>query len=1292
MDGLHERFEALVDALSTLSPVSQPAPGKEQLQKVEDAAHAMLETYVRARNPDAVISPMEGTIGGKLISSNKKRGRSGLSHYLDWVEAIPLTAGQRFYTPVKDFEMKESLQSYYINELSEEQKKLVYNRLDEGRSGAPVRLYNLVPMILLAIGKDTLMSRDYLRIPFSILKTCVKTWGDGTVRKDSEGNQFGDECDDNPYGRLRVTVDSMSPKKIYMCVNMANILTNYVDVCDYLQTQGINVSLMIHQMLSHYMDDPIGKTLKFKSHFGFCYMHSSALATTGSFISVMNTSSWSEYKKVEAPKKSVNADFWASLYQETFTKYCKEAREAGLLELEKLFRLSLRLPLNKIGYRACTFISALRGVTGYVGTDNNISFDEVYDHREESPVYKGVGLPDTYSRDSVGELIMPHVMKLKDSMKATYMQLNSIKSRIRMIDWASFVEQLPKLMTSNSAGIGSIVIKGKLDNSPVEIRATAKSILYALSPGSFRPGTEYGGPGKHLTMDEINVYYQWYSPENPGRMAERRVVAKASRPIEMQQLSQFIIELFFYAPFYRLMMRKNKSIDYNFNGSAYIITEFGQSFDQNIFATGSETGNVLIDHAVGFQTTGNAPMNTEHGRRLVVATDYSSYDQTEVFANMRIPFVDGVKEAFTSVFGESAYIGPFSSFDEAMATINPMTAAPFKLKNGKLVYLTGVRSGEYATMLYNNSMNASVCDTVMETNRMLGLGVYVHLKIQGDDVIAIIMIRDEGIDNNCVSHSLRLQSISDAVEGLPVPTAVAKSTCMTVNQCGLSTNPDKGVVAFNIYDFLKVRVMSGRYSPNNYAQLFGSESLGMSDSPQQFMAGQLQKSDLIVSRGFSPIFVYRYQLMLFLVRCSFRVRIKFSDPDTAYMYYPPMSMFFSPTSMGGLGRSPTVFPFPADPALSILMCQNRDWEEYILERTKSFNPPRPKDYAEILAKMIMASGKRNDFTVVSKTSPTNIPLADCKKPFHQGVVELSESLDKEGLRNSDECFSKLAAKGISIVNPKLLYKNMPTRMITNVLESNSAVMEFAAEKTKTISADAFVMAKQKSFSESEVWIRSFRFVFGEYPATTKPDDADGPMCYLHPDHSSFFHQVGWGCTTADAERKLTSILNTIKSDPLFPRDVTDEGIMRLLFSPEIAEDPSIAPLVIGSLGASQDTMAELQATFSDASTVGILMQYLAGAFSLTSPCLMQIDRSRDNLSRWVIDLAGNKVSRAAFPAATCYWLLCCYSGGRLDTMVYEPTAASSAFMNKVSTFDLIPYVPVLESSRMYAENRWTRKW
>jgi len=1287
MEELERRFEALYHGLETLRPVNLASAGMSDMLGVESLGHEMLKALVKLRNPEAAITRMEGTVGGLLVSSNKKKGRAGLDTYLSDFEPLPLLPGFQFYTPASEFEMVEALQSYYMNNLTEEQKNKVYARIPEGKSGAPVRLYNLVPMVILAIGRTKLLETDYLTVPFRFLRFCSQTWGDGRIKNPDDPHSNGDECDDPPYGRIRVTVDSMSPKKVYMCLNMANILNNYKDVIDYLAVRGISMALLAHEMLSFLSCNPIGRTLKLKGPLGLMYMHSSALATSGSYIQVPNAGSWRGYTHVVAPSVSVDHAFWDELYGKDFREGVKYLSENGLTQLAKLARECIRFPLNGVGHRAATFISALRGVCGYVGTDNNISFDEAYDHKKESPIYKDIGLPPTYTIKD-GELVMPNVTALKESVSCVFYRLTDPSSRMRIIAWEDFLKTIPRGLTSNSAGIGGITVTGKIDGNEIKIKTTSKAVIYPLSPDTFRPGADYGKT-KFLTNDTLSEFYHFYDEDNPGRMAERRVVAKASRPIEMQQLSQYIVEYYIFGPLYRLMMKKDK--DRSFNGYVYIHDRYGLMPDMNIFTVGSETGNVLVDHSNAFIVTGSACSRGTGTRKLFVATDYSSYDQTEVHENMRTPFRDGVVQGFNKRFGEGATVGAFDNIDTLLDVLMPPKVAKFKLPNGELIDLAGVRSGEYATMLYNNMMNASVCNAVINTVTGLGLGAYKSLRIQGDDVISEIDIPDEGAPLLDGGGSARMTKVRDMIDGMGVVPAIAHSTTQTVNESGLETNPGKGVVSFNTYDYLKIRVKAGRYSPNNYAQLFGSENLGMTDSPAEFMTGQIQKSDLVVSRGFDPKYVFRYQIMLFLVRCSYRVSIRNAHEDFSHYYYPPVSMFFSPTSMGGLGRSPWVYPFPADPAISYLMGINPEFEEFIQTRSGSYTAPSSRDYARLIAGLILKSESRSDFTVSSGISPLTIPPSDLMRPFRKGIVDLSASLDSSGITVSEASFHALSKKGISLVSPEMLYKNSPMRAIKNVLETNASVMQFAADKRKTIGQDAFMGSKSATLSKPEKWLRTFKFQFGNSDVSYAAEDPNGPLCYMHPYHRWFFDAVGWGSTSSDAQKKITTIINLVKTDPLFPRDITDEGVMRLLFSTEVAEDPRNAVLILGALGCTQETLAEVGAEFSESTTNAILLQYIAGAFNINSPCMMQLDRSRENLLRFVSDRSGNRTSRAIFPAVICIWSLMCYDGGSLKSLDYVGSQESDAFVNHTSIDMAIPFTPVFESSRMYAEHRSNKR-
>jgi len=504
-------------------------------------------------------------------------------------------------------------------------------------------------------------------------------------------------------------------------------------------------------------------------------------------------------------------------------------------------------------------------------------------------------------------------------------------------------------------------------------------------------------------------------------------------------------------------------------------------------------------------------------------------------------------------------------------------------------------------------------------------------------------------------------------------------------KCGMETHPEKGIISTKVSDYLKIRTEAGRLSPNNYAQLFGSENVGMSDSPQSFMSGQLQKGDLVVSRGADPNVVFRFGLLLFLIRCSYRVGIRGSSPDFSHIYYPPMSMWFTPTSMGGLGRAPFPFPFAGDPAISLWINRDPEIMNYILERASSLKSRQTKDYTSIIAGLIMNSGSRSDFKITSNTSPLHIPLSDLSKPFGKGVSEMSASLDVSAIRRSQDAFAYLTAKNVRLVSAEMTYPNAPKRFIKNVISSNSSVMAFSHDKSKTISPDSFVGAKVPQMSDTEKWLCSFNITIE--PSTGNLADMEGPLCFLHPTLIPIVSHAGFGATSRDTQRGIASLLNTIKTDPLFPRDITDEGIMRLLFSQEILEDPNTLPAVLMAVGCTEDTVAKVVSMFSDTAVNAVLLQYISGTFTLNTPMFQMLNRSQKNVSRYITDLSDSKQSKTAKPALYAYWNFLTHAYKRPVKITYENTVTSIKLSTKIEPLNIIPFTPILEAERMRSEHR-----
>jgi len=1264
MNEVELEFESLVRALNAIGPSRSTPSVSEDLVNLSKHHARFLERYVALRNPGASFSPMEGTVDGVLISSHKKVGRVGISVYLNDYDEVPLLPGHKFYTDTSKFENSEVLHSYYIPTLSEDQKKIVHSRVGEGKSGSPVRLYNLVPMVLLALGEHRLTLHS--RVCMGMLKTFSKLWGE----------KGEDECDDPPYGNIRVTVDSMSPKKIYTTVNMMYHFNNFrTDILPYLESNGIDTGLMIREYLSIMCKSPIGNTMDLKGALGFAYMHSSTMTGRGTYLVVPDTDEWNTYRKFDSPKVSPNSGFWNEMYGETYRGYIKEVLEMGHTQLSKLIKLSIHVPHGSISLRFAEFVSGLRAIGGYVGTNQNITFADIFDPVKDSTVYKGAGFPDSYSKSEDGSYVMPSVPFLREIMSTTYKHLLSDDARIRMLSWDEFVKVIPRYLTSNSAGIGNVKIIGKLDGDLLEIKTTAKSMIYPLSPLTFRPK-----PGTTVSMDNVDSLYPPFGPDNAGRMASRRVVAKPTRAVQMQPLSPYILEAFMFGPLYRYFMRKPDPRNYQFPGSTVVPTSDGMMIDTNCMTLGTETGNPFIDHRESFVDTGSSCLRNDDNLVLLYAGDYSAYDETEMSKNVRIPFRDGILDAFAP----KGAIGPFTGADVIMKVLAPCTPAAYKLPNGDLVYLDGVRSGEYATMLINNAQNASVCGAMIQRVHNLRAGRFTDIKVQGDDVRGRVEIPPT-IHTPLFSQNPKDMAMESECTGVHNVTAFAKIVSREICECGQETNPQKGIMATNVSDYLKIRVVAGRLSPNNYAQLFGAENVGMSDSPQNFMSGQLQKGDLVVSRGADPEVVHRFGLMLFLLRCSYRVGIRGSNPDVSHIYYPPISMWFTPTSMGGLGRAPFVFPFPGDPALSIWLHRDPEILSYVLSRASSLKARANKDYAKIIAGLIMSAATRSDFKVASNTSPQTIPTSDLLRPFSKGVSDMSASLDVGAIRRSESAYDYLRSRRITLVPPKMLYKNSPSRQIENVISSNANVMEFSYNKAKFISMDSFVGAKTPTFSDNERWINSMTIVMSH--ADPVEVDSEGPLCYLHPKTLTNLSAIGWGCTSKDTQRGIASIVNAIKTDPLFPRDITDEGIMRLLFSTEISEDPNVLPNMLLSIGCTEDTVARVVAMFSDTAVNTVLLQYMSGSFSLNTPMYQMIDRSQNSLKRYITDVSQTKETKTALPMVFAFWNFMTHARGAPVRIHYESTPESVKMTTRIEPLNIIPFTPVLEADRLRSEDR-----
>jgi len=610
----------------------------------------------------------------------------------------------------------------------------------------------------------------------------------------------------------------------------------------------------------------------------------------------------------------------------------------------------------------------------------------------------------------------------------------------------------------------------------------------------------------------------------------------------------------------------------------------------------------------------------------------------------------------------------------------------FILPNGETIELTGVRSGEFTTMAQNNTTNLAVCAAVMHWVQALGLGEYESLKIQGDDVICSILVADEDAPVVDMWNTTLGAEIMPQIEGFSKVTQIAKTVTCVVNRCGLETNPTKGCVSYDTAEYLKVLIKDGCYCPNNYVMVAGAENVGMADDPISFVSGQLHKHDLAVSRGLDPDIIYRFGILLSLIRLSYRVSVFPRTEDFSHMYYPPWTAFCTPTVLNGLGRSPTMFPCDASPAMIMMMKMNPDFGSYVMDRCGGLKPPNSKDYARIIADMLMGADKRHDFTVQSKLKTTQIPHADLARPFAAGVRDMSESLDASAVRRSFESFDILKRKGIKVLAKEQLYPESARMAVRGVLESNKNVMEFAADMRRDINADTFTEVKPPKFDDASRWIQSFNIYLTH--CELPPMDKNGPLRYLHPNIRGRVGKMPWGCSSREAQTNTSKVINMLKMDSLLPRYWTDEALARVIFNSFVFDDVNNLPHILFSIGVSPETVAEVMMIFNEQSSRDAMLQFVSGAFTLNSPLFQGLDRSKASCVPHIMDVSGTRTSKQAFSLMYLIWAYFVIGGGMDVNLTYEQSPDSDSILEKsVSISTALPYVPLLEGHRMADEQR-----
>jgi len=332
--------------------------------------------------------------------------------------------------------------------------------------------------------------------------------------------------------------------------------------------------------------------------------------------------------------------------------------------------------------------------------------------------------------------------------------------------------------------------------------------------------------------------------------------------------------------------------------------------------------------------------------------------------------------------------------------------------------------------------------------------------------------------------------------------------------------------------------------------------------------------------------------------------------------------------------------------------------------------------------MIVAHQGRTDFTIINKLRGIKLPRDSLLKPFSSGVSNLSSYLNSEVIDRSRSAFNRLKIATVPFTANNL-YENAPKRTVKQVIESNSALLELASKASAYIDEDAFASAKRPSLGDSLQWVQSYATEFKPGTPTTYND---GPMAYYHPSVRDMMRACGWGCSDPIAYKSVAALLNMIKADYYMPKDITDEFLTSLLFSPSIASYPDRAADAVMALGCTTSTAARVVAFFnSDVLKSSALMTAATSSFSLNTPMLAYIDKSYANLSRHVNGYALTKASKAGLPAMFMVWFAEYLRTGTYKVLDYTGTKDTETKILGVDVFSILQYELLFDDRRKFNE-------
>jgi hypothetical protein len=641
----------------------------------------------------------------------------------------------------------------------------------------------------------------------------------------------------------------------------------------------------------------------------------------------------------------------------------KELKKLGLTKTALAYKKMLSIEVNKKNITRASYLIFPEAMSGFLRADDELNWmkQHIKSHPwQTNPITKEKGDPDTHKEP-------PKFQPYLDRLWGEFVR-DGFKDHL-FVDYPTWERRLMSYMTPKASG-WSTEFNVNLGGEDISITATDKTINFMSHVD------EWVDPETVKTRHTI---------ENPGKLFVRNVPARDQRTVFGADAAVYVAETHF--------------------GSALLRW---QSTHPNYTIT-RQVGRVLADHRAGMVESANP-------YTLILLMDFSAFDTSQKYANMRKPTIDAVKKAVKAegfdVDGKNLYLtgswGPWKDFLEPVVVVWEKTRDAVYKAGRWLLHTDQLGSGEFMTITINNMTNLanfrySVDQLYLQ---MPEFRTYIPGEIQfmGDDSMSIYKKAKGSIVGNGDSKSV---FSSDELVKL------RKVLSQAASDNGLDLSEPKTSVRCFYYEYLKKMAVYG-WIISRFPQLhfLCSERPSFRDPVLETLRSYVSFASEFVSRGADPDVVMVFMLHTW----NLKRRVKYRDRGVSKFYTMPFSLYWTPLELGGIGVHPNTF-YGANKDAVMYNLYSQDMNDSL-------------SYASAIVNSV---GEQFRDKIAAEILETN-------DVFNPGRRFLNKTLLPNVVERSIKADEHLKAVGLDVVG-NLAYSKTPRRILTRALADQGKFRE-----------------------------------------------------------------------------------------------------------------------------------------------------------------------------------------------------------------------------------------------------------